>query len=77
MTSYSNSQKLSSLAKSYLTNRDIAILLDIGINQAAEIRKQFLGKHKYLFMGRIPTELFIKEYNINEKRIIKFARLEH
>lgn len=72
----SNQEKLKVLGKSYLTNRDIAILLDIGINQAPAIRREFLAKHPRLFRGRIPTDLFVKEYEINEKRIIKFADLE-
>ena len=72
----SNKDKLRVLGKSYLTNRDIAILLDIGINQAPAIRQQFLERHPNTFLARIPTYLFVKEYEINEKRIIQLAIME-
>ena len=74
MSMSSNSDKLRCLCKSYLTNRDIACLLEVGVNRAAEIRKEFLVRHKTL--TRVPTDLFVKENRINEERIIKFASLE-
>ena len=75
MSMSSNSDKLRCLAKSYLTNRDIACLLEVGINRAAVIRREFLGKHPTL--ERVPTDLFVKENKINEERIIRYASMEH
>lgn len=69
-----NGDKLRCLQKSYLRNKDIAVLMEVGINKASRIKHDFLAKHPTL--ERVPTDLFVKENHINEERIIRYASME-
>jgi hypothetical protein len=76
MKAYSNQDKLRVLGQRYVTIADIAVLCDCGKNTAFRIRHDIIARHPNLYMGRIPTELLVKELRIPEKRIIAYARQE-
>ena len=69
-----NREKLRCLQKAYLRNKDIAVLLEVGINKASRLRQEFLARHTTL--SRVPTDIFVKEMKINEERIIRYADLD-
>ena len=75
-----NSEKLEVLMKSKLTVRDITVLMDCGTktasNLAKEFKEWFVEEYETPWLG-IPTGLFVRRYNINENRIIKFAEIEN
>ncbi len=77
MIEYSNQEKLKSLSKSSLSNKDIAVLMNCGKVFACKHKKTFKDyceTEKIKILG-IPTDLFCKVMGIDQKRIIKFAKL--
>lgn len=77
MTNYNNKDKLHSLSKMYLTNKDIQIICDCGRNVATVIRKQFKEwcvLNQIEDIGKVRSDDFIKFLSIDIERIKYFAK---
>lgn len=68
---HTNAEKLARLAHTYLSVRDICVICECGTKRAMEMRKEFLDS--YGGYDRVPTDLFVKHYDIPEQRIIEYA----
>ncbi len=81
MMSISNVEMLEILAKPWARIKDIELLADCKETKACKIKKQIENKirqsGKLLPMDKVvPMEMVVKELQINEKRIERYARLE-
>ena len=74
----SNLSKLQVLSKEQLSIKDICVLMEVCPNKAGNYKREFLAyyENNSVQIRGTPTDLFCKYYNINEKRIEKYARLE-
>ena len=77
---HTNQEKASALSRPILRNKDICILLDCGSKRACEIsrefREWFIEQKGYEpYNKQIPTEIFIEYAGINEKRILRYAKM--
>lgn len=66
-----NAEKVERLSHTYLSIRDICVIMECGTAKATQMRREFLDNHRGY--DRVPTELFVKDYGINEDRILAYA----
>lgn len=69
------------LNKSFLSNKDIQVLMGVGATKASRLRQKLIKSQKdngyrLPLNNNLPTKLFIQFYNVDTETILKNYRME-